>query len=71
MVERTTPYNDVIRRQQEKDIGHPLDHDKSKRGAPPAELLNRVEPVNPHRRPIDREPGKVEIGQDAFRQQEE
>jgi hypothetical protein len=71
MVERTNPYNDVIRRQQEKDIGHPLDHAKSKRGAPPAELLNPVEPTNPNRRPIDSETGKADIGRDALRQQEE
>ena len=38
MSDRTPPYNDVIRRQQERDLGHPLDHGKDKQGATPAEL---------------------------------
>lgn len=32
MSDRTSSDDDVIRRQQEKAIGHPLDHDDEKRG---------------------------------------
>ena len=45
--------SDIIRRQQERDLGHKLDHDKDTHGGPPKELLKPSERRNPHRIPVD------------------
>ncbi len=39
MSDVTSPDSDVIRRQQERDLGHKLDHRRDKHHGPPAELV--------------------------------
>ena len=39
MSDINSPDNDNIRRQQERDLGHKLDHAGDKKHGPPAELL--------------------------------
>jgi hypothetical protein len=42
MADINSPDNDNIRRQQESDLGHKLDHAPDKTHGPPAELLKPV-----------------------------
>lgn len=45
--------SDVIRRQQERDLGHKLDHGKDSHGGPPKELLKPVKRRNPNHLPLN------------------
>lgn len=49
MSDINSPDNDNIRRQQERDLGHKLDHAGDKKHGPPAELLKPT-PVQGSRR---------------------
>ena len=42
MPDNTGTDSDIIRRQQERDLGHKLDHPRDKRHGPPAELVKPV-----------------------------
>lgn len=50
--------SDVIRRQQERDLGHKLEHGKDSHGGPPKEFLKPETLRKPNRTPVDeQEPG--------------
>ncbi len=45
--------SDVIRRQQERDLGHKLEHGGDSHGGPPKELLKPAKRRKPNRIPVD------------------
>lgn len=44
--------SDIIRRQQERDLGHKLEHGSDNHGGPPKELLKPLKPRKPNRTPV-------------------